>query len=105
MNKQPSEVPKFESESDEADWWASRAGRAYVKQKSTESKSTGTKVKGSSLVEQMNKKSSVQIAIRLPQAIWIRPENWRSLIASKLRVSAPTRWRPTPSRGSSIGGV
>jgi predicted DNA binding CopG/RHH family protein len=68
MNKQPSEIPKFRSESDEADWWASRAGRAYVKQKSAESKSIGIKIKGSSLVTKMNKKSTVQIAIRLPQA-------------------------------------
>jgi predicted DNA binding CopG/RHH family protein len=68
MNKQPSEVPKFRSESDKADWWASRAGRAYVKQQSAATKSTGTKIKGSSLVTKMNKKSSVQIAIRLPQA-------------------------------------
>ena len=68
MKKQRSEVPNLRNESDEADWWASAAGRAYVKRKSAESKSSGTKVKGSSLVEKMNKKSSVQIAIRLPQA-------------------------------------
>lgn len=61
MNKRTDEMPKFKSESEEADWWASRAGREYVKQKSAGAKST----RGSSLVEKLNKKRSVQIAIRL----------------------------------------
>ena len=68
MKKQRSEVPNLRNESDEADWWASPAGRAHVKRKSAENESSGTKVKGSGLVKKMNKKSSVQIAIRLPQA-------------------------------------
>ena len=68
MNKQPSGLPTFRTESDEADWWASPAGRGYVKRKSAEAKSSGTAIKGSGLVGKMNKKSSVQIAIRLPQA-------------------------------------
>ncbi len=78
MNKQPSEVPKFRSDSEEADWWASRAGRAYVKQKSAEGRAAGTRITGSGLVAKMNKKSSVQIAIRLPPADIDQPENWRS---------------------------
>ena len=68
MNKKTHEMPKFKSERDEASWWASRAERAYVKQKSAEAKSRGIKIKGSSLVGKLNKKSSVQIAIRLPAA-------------------------------------
>lgn len=68
MKKKPLEMPKFESESEEADWWASTAGRSYVKQKSSEAKSKRTKVEGSSLVAMLNRKSSVQIAIRLPEA-------------------------------------
>jgi predicted DNA binding CopG/RHH family protein len=59
---------KFKSESEEADWWASRAGRMLVKQKSAEARAEGKKVRGSSLIARMNQKSSVQIAIRLPQA-------------------------------------
>src|ERR1022692_4305568 len=66
MNRKTIEMPKFETESQEADWWASRAGRDYVKQKSSEAQSKGTKVRGSSLVAKLNQKSSVQIAIRLP---------------------------------------
>ena len=62
------EMPKFESESEEADWWASAAGRSYVRQKSAAVKSKGTKADGSRLVAMLNKKSSVQIAIRLPEA-------------------------------------
>ena len=68
MNRKTLGMPKFASESAEADWWASRAGREYVKQRSAEAQSKGNKTKGSSLVAKMNRKSSVQIAIRLPQA-------------------------------------
>jgi predicted DNA binding CopG/RHH family protein len=68
MNKRMPRMPKFKSESEEADWWASPAGRAYVKQKSAEAQSKGTKAGGSSLVAMLHKKSSVQIAIRLPEA-------------------------------------
>ena len=74
MNKKsvqmPLRMPKFRSESTEADWWASPAGRAYVKQKSAQSKkaSKGSRAGGSSLVAKLNRKSSVQIAIRLPEA-------------------------------------
>jgi len=66
----PHQIPKFRGESEEADWWASAAGRAYVKQKSAQSKraSKGTRARGSSLVAMLKKKSSVQIAIRLPEA-------------------------------------
>lgn len=61
-------MPKFKNESEEADWWASPAGRAYVKQKSADAQSKRTKIRGSSLVAALNKKGSVQIAIRLPVA-------------------------------------
>jgi hypothetical protein len=68
MNRKALEMPKFKSESEEADWWASRAGRDYVKQKSAGSQSKGIEARGSSLVAKLNKKRSVQIAIRLPEA-------------------------------------
>lgn len=68
MKKKVLQMPKFRNEGEEADWWASPSGRAYVKQKSTEAQSKGTKPKGSSLVATLNKKSSVQIAIRLSAA-------------------------------------
>jgi predicted DNA binding CopG/RHH family protein len=68
MTRKTPDMPKFKNESEEADWWASRAGRAYVEQKFADHQSSGTKPRGSSLVAKMNQKSSVQIAIRLPQA-------------------------------------
>jgi uncharacterized protein (UPF0254 family) len=68
MNKKTPRMPEFKSESEEADWWASKVGRAYVKQKSGEAQSKGTTAGGSGLVAMLNKKSSVQIAIRLPEA-------------------------------------
>jgi predicted DNA binding CopG/RHH family protein len=68
MSKKAIEMPKFKSESQEADWWASPVGRDYVKQKSAEAKSTGIEVNGSRLIVKLNKKSSVQIAMRLPEA-------------------------------------
>jgi len=61
-------MPTFATESEEADWWASPAGRSYVKQKSLERRAKGIKAGGSSVVARLNKKSSVQIAIRLPEA-------------------------------------
>jgi len=61
-------IPSFESESAEADWWASPDGRAYVKRKSAEGRSSGAKAGGSSLVARLNEKRSIQIAIRLPGA-------------------------------------
>ena len=67
MNKKMPQMPKLGSESEEADWWASPAGRSYVKQKSAEGQARSTKAGGSSLVAKLNKKSSVQIAIRLPE--------------------------------------
>ena len=67
MNEKSLEMPKFHGESDEADWWASRAGREYVKRKSAAAKAAGIKVGGSALVAKLNQKSSVQIALRLPQ--------------------------------------
>jgi predicted DNA binding CopG/RHH family protein len=64
--KKKIEIPKFKSESQEADWWASRAGRDYIKERSAEGQLKGVKPAGSHLLTQV-KKSSVQIAIRLPQ--------------------------------------
>ena len=68
MGRRTVEMPKFKNESDEADWWASPAGRAYVKRKSAEASARGVKFKGSRLVAAMNRDRSVQIAIRLPAA-------------------------------------
>jgi hypothetical protein len=68
MKRKTPEILKFKSESEEAKWWASRAGREYVKQRSAGAQSEGNRARGSSLVAKMNQKSSVQIAIRLPQA-------------------------------------
>jgi len=68
MSKKTLQMPRFKSESEEADWWASPAGRAYVKQRSAEAQSKGTRASGSRLVAKLSNKSSTQIAIRLPGA-------------------------------------
>lgn len=65
MNKEI-KMPSFKTESEEADWWASPAGRTYVKQRSAETSAKGTQTHGSGLVARLKKKHSVQIAIRLP---------------------------------------
>ncbi len=67
MKTKETNIPVFKSESDEADWWASPAGRRFVKQKSAQAGSKWQKLKGSSLVESLNKTASVQIALRLPE--------------------------------------
>jgi predicted DNA binding CopG/RHH family protein len=67
MNRKRLEMPRFKTEDEEADWWASSAGRVYVKQKTAAAKLKGTKAAGSTLVAKLQK-TSVQIAIRLPEA-------------------------------------
>jgi predicted DNA binding CopG/RHH family protein len=66
MPRKTIEFPKFKNESDEADWWASKEGRAFAEQKSREAQAKGIKFSGSSVIARMNKKSSTQIALRLP---------------------------------------
>ena len=61
-------IPVFKDESEEADWWASGAGREFVRQKSAESVSNGQTSKGSPLIARLNKGGSVQIALRLAEA-------------------------------------
>jgi predicted DNA binding CopG/RHH family protein len=67
MAKKAIEMRKFRTESEEADWWASRAGRSFLRQKSAALRKIGQKPMGSSLVAKLNQKASVQIAIRLPE--------------------------------------
>lgn len=64
MTKTISEVPKFKNEDEEAKWWASAAGREFLKRQPVAGVSK--KRTGSSLVAGMNRSSSVQIALRLP---------------------------------------
>ena len=61
-------IPVFKSQSEEADWWASQAGRSFVKQKSIEAVSKGETLRGSPLVQRLNKTASVQIALRLSES-------------------------------------
>jgi len=68
MKKKPAQMPKFRSESEEADWWASSAGRDFLIQKSAQVRATKGRPRGSKLVERMKRKASVQIALRLPEA-------------------------------------
>jgi hypothetical protein len=67
MKRKPIDMPKFLNEGEEADWWASRQGREYVKQKSAGLLRKGSGQKGSPLVGQLNRTASVQIALRLPE--------------------------------------
>jgi hypothetical protein len=66
MRKKPIVMPKFVNKAQEADWWASREGREFVKQKSAGTGKKGSAPGGSRLVGQLNKVASVQIALRLP---------------------------------------
>jgi len=66
MKKKPIEMPKFGNEAQEADWWASREGREFVK-KAARSGKQGDGPKGSGLVGRLKKVASVQIALRLPE--------------------------------------
>jgi predicted DNA binding CopG/RHH family protein len=64
------QIPKFANEAEEAKWWASEAGRKFVK---TQSKlQVGKNARGSVLVEKLKRERSVQIALRLPAADLIK---------------------------------
>jgi hypothetical protein len=67
MKKKAIDVPKFANEAEEADWWTSRQGREFVKQKSAEPLKKGIAPRGSRLVGQLNRTPTVQIALRLPE--------------------------------------
>jgi hypothetical protein len=67
VKRKRAELLKFKNEGQEADWWASKPGRDYVKRRATSAKSKGIEIKGSRLIANLDKKSSVQIAIRLPE--------------------------------------
>jgi predicted DNA binding CopG/RHH family protein len=67
MPDKGTEMPRFKNESEEADWWASAAGRAFLRKKSKEWKAKGVSPRGSALVTKLNK-GSTQIALRLPAA-------------------------------------
>jgi predicted DNA binding CopG/RHH family protein len=64
LTKPAAKPPKFKSEDEEADWWASAKGRQFLKQQSAAN--SGRKLKGSRFVLDLNRVSSVQIALRLP---------------------------------------
>lgn len=59
----PSKMPKFVNEDEEAKWWASAQGRGFLKRQPG---SRLKKPRGSPLVTNLNRASSVQIALRLP---------------------------------------
>ena len=67
MRKKPIDMPKFANEEEEADWWASPQGRAFVKQKSAVSLRQKNPMQGSRLVAQLRRPTTVQIALRLPE--------------------------------------
>jgi predicted DNA binding CopG/RHH family protein len=56
--------PKFTNDHEEAAWWASRDGRNFVKQQSASG--SARPKKGSPLVANLRRATSVQIALRLP---------------------------------------
>lgn len=66
MPRKTIELRKFNNESDEGVWWASKEGRAFAEQESREAQKKGIKFSGSSVIARVNKKGSTQIALRLP---------------------------------------
>ena len=64
QKKQLNKLPKFLSADEEATWWASAEGRVLLKQQSAAE--TLEQQKGSPLVANLSRTSSVQIALRLP---------------------------------------
>ena len=67
MKMKSIELPKFANEEEEATWWSSRQGREFLKQKSAVPPKKAGAPRGSRLVGQLNRTTSVQIALRLPE--------------------------------------
>jgi len=67
VRKKPIALPKFVNEAEEAGWWASPQGREFVKRSATAGAQRGSAPKGSRLVRRLNRRASVQIALRLPE--------------------------------------
>lgn len=63
-NERRTRTAKFKDEDQEAKWWASPKGRDFLKRQAAAPASKSQK--GSSLVTDLNRASSVQIALRLP---------------------------------------
>jgi predicted DNA binding CopG/RHH family protein len=59
---QTARTPHFSSEEEEANWWSSKEGRAFLKQQPA----SHNIPKGSPLVAEINRPKTVQIALRLP---------------------------------------
>jgi hypothetical protein len=55
MARKAIEMPKFKSESEEADWWASAAGRDFLSERSRALEESGVKPVGSRLVARQRK--------------------------------------------------
>lgn len=64
MKRKTIALPAFANEAEEADWWASRQGRQFLKQQTADPRRKPAK--GSRLAAQLNRTASVQIALRLP---------------------------------------
>ena len=78
-------MPTFASEEAEANWWASREGREFVRQKSADALKQGSVAKGSRLVRRLNRPASVQIALRCPNPTSRKRESLRYERASATR--------------------
>jgi hypothetical protein len=78
-------MQKFKNEREEADWWASPAGREYVKQKCAEAQAKGAKLSGSPLVDKLNQRRSIQISLRLPRPISTRRAGSLTVKASGIK--------------------
>lgn len=59
-----SKIPKFATEDEEARWWATAEGRKFLK--SQPAAKPRQSRQGSTLVNQLSRAGSVQIALRLP---------------------------------------
>lgn len=67
MKKKAIVMPKFSNDEEEANWWASREGRTFLKEKSAAAGSQGIAPKGSRLIGRLNRTATIQIALRLPE--------------------------------------
>src|SRR5579859_5257631 len=65
MKKKRIALPRFANEDEEATWWAGPEGREFLRQNSSAPQKKASK--GSRVVSELNRRASVQIALRLPE--------------------------------------
>jgi len=74
MKTDETKISLFKNESGEADWWASPAGHRFAKRKSSATGNNRKALKGSTLVERLNKPRTFKSPFGCQRQMWPKHE-------------------------------